>query len=186
MRPPIDGLVVDEGTPTLDGDVPVATFSHDGAYRYTLSRRWAPGPVASFVMLNPSTADAFDDDPTIRRCAGFARDWACGALLVLNLFAYRSTNPLVLAKVDDPVGPQNDQALRAMLAGPVTGPIVAAWGNHGRLRNRGQVVTDLLTRAGVQLHCLGVTGAGQPCHPLYLAKTTPLRPYPVVADAAEA
>lgn len=192
MRPPpIDGLVVDEGEATLDGLAPVATFSHDQAYRYTLSRRWDPeGPVASFVMLNPSTATAFDDDPTIRRCVSFARGWGCAGLLVLNLFAYRSTDPLALARVDDPVGPYNDLLLSVMLRpdrSTVMGPVVAAWGNHGRLQGRGRAVTDMLTRAGVQLRCLGTTGAGEPCHPLYLAKTTPLCPYPpvpVVADAS--
>lgn len=184
MRPPIDGLVVDEGTPTLDGGAPVATFSADRAYRYTLSRRWGKGSCAAFVMLNPSTADAFDDDPTIRRCVGFAQEWGCGGLLVVNLFAYRSTDPRALAAVADPVGVANDLVLAVMLRpdrNTTPGPVVAAWGNHGRAGNRGQVVTDLLTEVGVQLQCLGVTSTGQPCHPLYLAKTTALQPYPAVA-----
>ena len=188
MRSPIDGLVVDEGeATTLDGLAPVATFSHDRVYRYSLSRRWWHGRVAAFIMLNPSTADATADDPTIRRCIHFAKREGCGALLVVNLFAYRATDPQAMRRADDPVGPANDVVLRQLLepgAGPAVAPVVAAWGTHGSFTTRAQVVTDRLLQAGVQLHCLGVTSTGQPRHPLYVHGDTPLQPYPVPGAGA--
>jgi hypothetical protein len=115
-------------------------------------------------MLNPSRADATRDDPTLRRCLGFARAWGYGALDVVNLFAWRTSNPAALRHVPDPVGPDNDRTLvevahRADL-------VVAAWGNHGVIANRHQVVCSLLR--STPLFCLDVTQQGQPRHPLYI------------------
>jgi hypothetical protein len=145
-----------------------ATISSDGAYRYLLGRRWANGPTATFVMLNPSTADAFGDDPTIRRCMGFAGSWGCGALRVLNLYALRATRPAHLWEHPDPVGPQNDEYLSVVLSsaqGVGNGPLIAAWGAHAR----DQRVKEVLAMAGAdRFECLGLTKAGHPRHPLYL------------------
>lgn len=144
-----------------------ATFSADGVFRYTLTRTWdADGPVANFLMLNPSTADAFALDPTNRRCVGFAQQWGFGGLVTTNLFAYRSTDPKVLRTVADPIGPANDEAI--IDAARSADLVIAAWGNHGALLDRGRLVHRLLSSSGVTLHQLHRTRAGHPGHPLYL------------------
>jgi hypothetical protein len=144
-----------------------AVLSPGGSYRYLLSREWDEAlPRCLFIMLNPSTADATQDDPTIRRCIGFAKAWGYGTLDVCNLFAWRATDPKALLKVADPVGPENDAHIRRAAAG--AGLVVCAWGNHGMLMLRGKAVNDLLRREGIASSCLGVTGTGQPKHPLYL------------------
>lgn len=149
-----------------------ALISDCGRYRYTLGRSWesADAKLCVFVMLNPSTADASEDDPTIRRCIGFAQDWGYGRLLVVNLYAYRATDPKQLWKVVDPVGPDNDDALtEAMEAADF---VVLAWGSHGAKNGRGQRVEDLARTHAGSVATLGRTKAGEPKHPLYLAKNT--------------
>ena len=152
-----------------------AVFDDSRTYRYRLGRIWNPGePAMTFIGLNPSTADAMVDDPTIRRCRGFAVREGCGGLVMVNLFAYRSTDPDRLRHVDDPVGPDNASYLLLMVAS--AGPAVAAWGVGGGLHGRDRAVLKLLNGAK-RLHCLGTTKDGHPRHPLYLAGKTPLEPY---------
>lgn len=151
-----------------------AEFDPDRERRYVLGRRWADGRSAAvFVMLNPSTADARADDPTIRRCIGFAKREHCGSLVVVNLFTLRSPNPKMLYRHPDPVGVGADDILlrHCCLKDRV---VIAAWGSHGGLLDRGTSVRTLLARHGVQVHCFGLTALGQPRHPLYLPAHTPL------------
>lgn len=144
-----------------------AGFSADRVFRYTLTRIWdRSAPVVNFLMLNPSTADAFALDPTNRRCVGFAQAWGFGGLVTTNLFAFRSTDPKVLRTVADPIGPGNNDAI--VDAACSADLVIAAWGNHGALLDRGRKVHRLLDSAGVELHHLRMTGAGHPGHPLYL------------------
>jgi hypothetical protein len=154
----------------MDGS---AVISECSLYRYVLRRIWdKDGRSVLFVGLNPSTADASADDPTIRRCVRFARDWGYGSLIMANLFAYRATEPCVLPRVDDPVGPRNNWWL-SILSRKVD-LVIAAWGVHGTLLARDIEVLGKLS----EVHCLGVTKAGHPKHPLYLPATvtpTPLR-----------
>ena len=150
-----------------------ATLSGDRAYRYLLTRRWGDGPAMCWIMLNPSTADAAADDPTIRRCIGFARREGCGAIQVINLFALRAADSRELLTSPDPVGPGGDGFL---LARPLSACTVAAWGAHGSLHGRSAEVRALL--AGVRLFCLGVTSGGEPRHPLYVRADVPLVPFP--------
>lgn len=151
-----------------------AQLSDCRRYRYTLTRDWGTGPAATFIMLNPSTADATVDDPTIRRCVGFAHAWGCGRLIVGNLYALRATDPQALWNAVDPVGPDNDATLTRLLA-QADGPLVAAWGGNARADR----VEALLALPGAErLACLGVTKAGAPRHPLYLPATAPLQPWP--------
>jgi hypothetical protein len=125
----------------------------------------------TFVMLNPSTADAEKFDPTVRRCFGYACDWGFGSLEVVNLFALRSTYPAVLSKAADPVGPENDAViLKAVKESDLA---IAAWGIHGKLRGRDREVAELITDVK-DLHCIGTTKAGNPLHPLHQPKR--LRP----------
>ncbi len=150
-----------------------ATLDPTGQYRYTLWRVWdSEAPRVAFVMLNPSTADASVDDPTIRRCIGFARTWGYGSLEVVNLFAYRATSPQILRAAADPVGPDNEAHLLATRQ-KVT-PIILAWGNQGTFLGRNQTVLEQLVNIE-NVYCLGLTAGGHPCHPLYLqAHTKPV------------
>lgn len=133
-----------------------------GPYRYELRRRWAAGPQVAWVMLNPSTADADANDATIRRCVAFSRSWGYGALVVVNLFALRSTDPTALKTAVDPVGPGNDAYILA--ADDESEVTVAAWGAHGALFGRGREVRLALRDP----HVLALTKSGEPRHPLYL------------------
>lgn len=117
---------------------------------------------ALFIGLNPSTADETTDDPTIRRCMGFARAWGYQALCMANLFAYRATKPSDMMGADDPIGPENDHTLATLSKD--AGVVIAAWGNHGSFLGRDQAVTRLIS----QFHCLRLTDSGNPAHPLYL------------------
>jgi hypothetical protein len=150
-----------------------ALFGPEGdssPFRYVLWREWdASLPKVVFIMLNPSTADALKDDPTVAKCGRFARRWGFGSLHVLNIFAFRSTDPDVLPNVADPVGPDNDAHIRDTVSG--AGLVVAAWGNHGALRSRSSAVRKLLAESNVALHYLKMNGTGEPSHPLYLKET---------------
>jgi len=144
-----------------------ASFSRDRRYRYALGRRWGEGPTLTWVMLNPSMGDHRRDDPTIRRCIAFSQAWKFGGLRVVNLFALCSPEPRALLDADDLLGPRGERALREAL-GTSEGDrrVIAAWGNvHPRLAARAERVRALLP-AGTW--CLGVTGRGEPRHPLYV------------------
>ena len=161
-----------------------AVFNESRTHRYLLVRRWMPGRRLTFLMLNPSTAGATEDDPTLRRCAGFARREGYAAVALVNLFALIAVSPRDLRCHPDPVGPRNDEFIRGHCRPGWT--VVAAWGAHGALSRRAAVVTaDLLAR-GVNLCCLGTTKAGEPRHPLYLPAATPLMPFraPAGSDPA--
>lgn len=150
-----------------------AHFSPCRTWRYALWRRWASSPPAMFVGLNPSTADETQDDPTIRRCIRFARDWGYGGLVMTNLFAFRSTDPRQLNTAEDPIGPANDAALVAAAAS--AGVVVAAWGVHGTHNGRAQDVIDRGLLGSFTV--LGLTADGHPRHPLYMrADCRPLNP----------
>jgi hypothetical protein len=118
-------------------------------------------------MLNPSTADAFQLDPTNRRCVGFAQTWGFGALVTTNIFAFRSTNPAGLRTANDAVGPENNKMIVA--AAKNADLVIAAWGTYGELQDRNNAVRGMLTEAGIELHKLRLTKAGHPGHPLYVA-----------------
>lgn len=154
-----------------------AVISPDGTYRYQLLRRWQKGSsVVAFVMLNPSTADAEVDDPTIRRCIGFARAWGHDAMVVVNLFGYRATQPSELTGAGDPVGPDNDRHIKVATAQAER--IICAWGAHPLASERLEAVRALLP---AEVECLGLTASGQPRHPLYLpAAVRPHRFNPVI------
>lgn len=146
-----------------------AVISECGKYRYALWREWDHLlllPTCCFVMLNPSTADAEKDDPTIRRCVGFAKKWGFGRVVVLNLFAYRTYDPSLLRQDVNPVdtiGPENDKYLRSHTAS--AGLIVAAWGSFPVAKARAEEVKRLIN---CPMYCLGLTKDGSPRHPLYV------------------
>lgn len=150
-----------------------AVLSSDGRYRYRLLRRWDYSlPRLGWVMLNPSTADAKVDDPTILRCMDFADRWGYGGIVVRNLFALRATNPATLLADNDPVGPDNLDHLEEVKADPLT---VAAWGAHRAAADAWGLIGPFLR--GVNLVCLGTTKAGAPRHPLYTRADTQPQPF---------
>jgi hypothetical protein len=158
-----------------------AWVSADQQYRYTLGRVWDPRlPMLTFGMLNPSKADAKENDPTIIKCRGFATRLGFGGIHVVNLFAFRATKPAAMwaarkAGVDI-VGPENDDVLREAFS---RGDAIAAWGANGAADPlRVQFVTALARAAGCRLQALSVTKAGDPGHPLMLPYSSVLRPWP--------
>lgn len=184
-----------------------AEISSCGSYRYRLWREWRNHPAPSqwdmwtddtgkpvvdgageqlgepkrcvFIMLNPSTADGDQDDPTIRRCVGFASMWGFDRLEVINLFAHRATDPkslLALGHQDDPVGPRNQDAFKAVLfPHRLVGRVICAWGAHGG--HLGQDETALGWIGDCERHALGLTSKGHPRHPLYLPRDAGLTPF---------
>ena len=154
-----------------------ATFTSCRRWRTLLWRRWdASRPIANFLMLNPSTADEHQLDPSCARARVYAERWGFGALIVTNLFAWRATDPDDMKAATDPVGRGNNAAI--VRAAREAKLIVCAWGNHGAYLDRSQKVVDLLRRLGVDLHFLKMNGAGEPSHPLYLPSTRRPTPWP--------
>ena len=174
--------------PSAENDVPGSLFdwadsyAHVSAceqYRYTLGRVWEPSrPSVTFVMLNPSIADAHKDDTTIRKCRGFAERLGFGGLHVVNLYAYRATKPKAMWASEaaglDIVGPDNDEVLREAFR---RGDAIAAWGANAK-PDRVHFVSILARAAGSRLLSLSVTKAGAPGHPLMLPYSCTLQPWP--------
>ena len=154
-----------------------ANFSKDGRYRYTLERRMrSTGTHGVFIALNPSTADAETDDPTIRRITGFAQSFGHGRLTVVNLYAYRATHPQELLNVADPVGARNEDAVRTVLK--TADQIIACLGCSGIVRRLPDSPVEDLLKTRRDVACLGTTMDGTPRHPLYLPKDTRTEPWP--------
>lgn len=156
-------------------------FSPDRVYRYTLWRELFsenggnPKLFVQFICLNPSTADENLNDPTVRRCIGFAKLWNYGAFCMTNLFAFRATNPKVMKEQNDPVGVKNiDHILQC---GAEASLVIAAWGIHGEFRNQDSVVKNAFAKAGLKLHHLGLSKYNHPKHPLYLRADVKPKPF---------
>lgn len=128
-----------------------------------------------FIGLNPSTADETKDDPTIRRCVGFAKRWGYEGIWMTNLFAYRATDPAVMKAVTDPVGPENNQRLQHYYSR--SSLVIAAWGAHGNHIGRARQVMRMLHG----MHCLGRTKDGHPRHPLYVKGNVEPRAFDLAA-----
>jgi hypothetical protein len=155
-----------------------AVISDCGVYRYRLWRYWDQDrPRCNFLMLNPSTANEVDNDPTVSKCIRYARSWGYGGIIVSNLFALRSTDPAALGSYPDPVGPEDDDQI--LLAAWSCSIVVAAWGAHPGIEGRVRDVRRLLADTGISLHCLTLTKGGHPGHPLFLRGG--LRPVPMEA-----
>lgn len=159
-----------------------ATFSDDRVHRYKLWRVWDDSkPIVLWVLLNPSTADETVDDPTLRRAIAFSKREGFGGLIFTNLFAFRATDPKDMKAAADPIGPGNDEVI--LCEAIAAGTVICAWGSHGSFRGRASQVVRMLTDQLLaprkpRLLCLGKTRSGQPKHPLYLSKKTPLEVYP--------
>ena len=160
-----------------------ATFSEgDGKlFRYLLWRIWdASKPLLIFIMLNPSTPTADKNDPTVERCERRARRDGFGGVMVLNIFAFRATDPNDMKAAEDPVGPHNDYFIRSIMmkAKHQGDTLIVAWGSHGRYRDRAREVANHAKDIGVPLYALGLTKSYEPRHPLYLKNDAQLIPWP--------
>lgn len=132
----------------------------------------------AFVMLNPSTADCTEDDPTIRRCIGFAKRDGFGGISVRNVFALRATDPRELDTHDDPVGRENESHLMAARDESLMTQLVVAWGNRRTPKHLRSAYRQASTICTMQsAYCLGINKGGDPKHPLYLALDTPIVPW---------
>lgn len=148
-----------------------AIFSPCMAYRYWLEWRWSDAPAMIVWMLNPSTADHQKLDPTIAGLVKRAKAWGYGAVIVINLFALRATDPRVMKASAEPIGPVNDQITEIALARSFDSgfPIICGWGNHGSHLGRDGWARSLAKRLDVPLAAFNITGDGQPQHPLYIS-----------------
>lgn len=147
-----------------------AEISADGVYRYSLWRRLLEkGKTILFVGLNPSTADAQTDDPTIRAMCDFAKRWGYANVVVANLFAFRATDPAQLKAASDPVGPMNLETVVKLRKS--SDLCIACWGNGGALNWSGRRMFKALVDLG-PVHCLVVNKSGHPKHPLYVSRST--------------
>lgn len=153
-----------------------ALISEDGAYRYWLHRTWFTGKGWTvFLMLNPSTADQFQNDPTVRRCVGFAQLWGSRGVAIVNVFAARSTDAGVLHSLPDPVGPENELFIR--VACRLSSRVVCAWGAHEFAHKRRQRIVQIIREMNAMPVCLGLTRSGNPQHPLYVPAAKELESY---------
>ena len=150
-----------------------------GNYRYLLWREWdSKNKTVSFIMLNPSRADAEINDPTIKRCINFAKSWGYSRLEVVNLFAYRTSKPSLLRQATKPIGKDNDSYILKTAEG--SDKIILAWGNHGTWQKQDLYVLQLL-KNHTHLYCFGVTKKGCPRHPLYLPSTSKPQRYAMIS-----
>ena len=144
---------------------PGAEISPCGQYRYKLWRYWnLTKPLCLFIMLNPSTADEVENDPTVERCERRAKKLGFGGIMICNLFASRATNPMKMKEAADPVGPDNNEHLIAESAR--AGMVICGWGEHGKYMDRSKFVLEML--AGIPLYYLRLNKSGEPGHPLYI------------------
>jgi hypothetical protein len=161
-----------------------AIISDCGLYRYRLERQGGGPGRTAVIMVNPSTADAEQDDPTIRKLKGFGErnDW--GTIIVGNLFAYRATDVRKLSTCLDPTGPLNDEHLLAMIH--QADRVIVAWGPSSKLpkplRNRFRTIVDMAGFAMRPLYSIGAPAQdGHPKHPLMLAYAEPITPWSFAA-----
>lgn len=149
-----------------------AIIDSTGKYRYSLSRTWDTNlEKIIFILLNPSTADAYVDDNTVKKCIKFAETWKFGSLEIVNLFAYRATDPRVLITVDEPIGKENDRYILESVKN--ANKIVVGWGNKCCFSSRDIDVLNLLSN--YKLYCLDINKTGKPKHPLYVAENKELK-----------
>lgn len=154
-----------------------AIISECGLYRYSLSRIWdTEKGLVNFIGLNPSTADAKDDDSTIKKCVKYAKKWGYGGIIMSNLFAYRTPEPHLMKKAPDAIGHENDEYIK--LLADKSAIVIAAWGNDGEYLGRSDLISNLIPN----LQCLKINKTGQPAHPLYLNGDLKPLPYKTYID----
>ncbi|MEH6667760.1 MAG: DUF1643 domain-containing protein [Psychrobacter sp.] len=151
-----------------------ATISNCNLYRYNITRKWnlEGDNLVSFIGLNPSTADASKDDPTLLRCINFSKSLGFDGMILVNLFAYRSTSPKAMKEFINPIGEENDAYIIDAIM--QTNKTILCWGNHGVHKSRDIEIHNLIRTYRELNFCFGKTLSNQPRHPLYLSRNTPL------------
>ena len=140
-----------------------AILSEDRKYRYVLSRIWDKSkPTVMFIGLNPSTADETQNDPTVNKCINFAKSWGYGGIYMLNLFAFRATQPEDMFKSENPIGKENNEYIKKY--SKICDKVICAWGNDGNYKNRSKEVLEMLDN----IYYIKLNKTGEPAHPLYL------------------
>lgn len=174
---------------SLDGIESYAVYSLCERYRYWLQRVWSPenndqARRLAFLMLNPSTATELENDPTVHRCERRAREGGYNGFIVLNIFAFRATDPKDMKAEADPVGEENNDYIRMLLtfARRNLVDIVCAWGVHGSYMSRDKQVLAMMRAWKVEPMALGLSKDGHPKHPLYIGYDQKPFPYLVKAD----
>lgn len=153
----------------LDNELRLAAFSSDMLHRYFLTvsfKTVAKHRAINFLMLNPSTADERQNDPTVERCERRAKAMGFTGYTITNLFAFRATQPKDMKAADDPVGKHNDYYILEIARRHEM--VVCAWGKDGGFMNRSTEVVQLLAMNGIDRYALRLTQDGQPYHPLYV------------------
>ncbi len=151
------------------GETRTAVFSPCRTWRYRLAQIWDETKAPLYwLMLNPSTADEYQNDPTVERCERRARMWGYGGSVVYNIFAYRATDPKDMRAAPDPIGPENDKWIRELASLSHDVMVIGGWGEHGAHLQRGQAVREMFRQAGGRLHALKTNASGHPAHPLYI------------------
>lgn len=150
-----------------------AYIDESGQYRYWLLRQWKQNSdnFINFVMLNPSKADAKNDDPTVRCCIRFAKNFKFDGMYITNLFAFITKDPNELKKQSEPIGKENNKYLREKAN--ISNKVVIAWSNHGSFMNRDKEVISILNQEKT-IYCLGKNRPGQPTHPSRLKSNAKL------------
>lgn len=159
-------------------------------YRYSLEHRWddeTPSyarKTVVWILLNPSTADESSLDPTLRRCKGFSKGLGAGGMVILNAFAWRSTDPKGMLSAPDPIGPLNDSTIDKTIQRSDVIAVIAGWGCHGKHMDRDKQIIDM---AAGKLQTLRINKDGTCAHPLYLPASSVLVPFgiaaPIVIDS---
>lgn len=144
-----------------------AILSQDWLHRFQLLRVWdTEKPKVAFIGLNPSTADANNDDPTIRRCIRFAKDWGYGGIIMVNLFSFRATSPADMKAHHEPNREENVNFI--LSAAHDARVVICAWGANGDYLKQNEWIKKLLRDRDIPMGCLGKTKDGHPRHPLYI------------------
>lgn len=155
-----------------------AVFSFDKKYRYILGRKWSNKGKCLFILLNPSTADAFKLDPTITRAYNLSKKLGLGELIILNIFAIRGSNPEIIKKVSDPIGPLNNYYIKKYVK--KSDLIILGWGNHGKINNRSKEIIDIIKKVKKEIYVLDINKNGEPKHPLYIKSDIKIKKYNIL------
>ncbi len=143
-----------------------AIFSEDNIHRYALIHEWElDRPSLMIISLNPSAEDGELNNPTIRRCIGFAKRWGFGRLFITNLFSFKTSSPKDLFNSENPIGNKNDYWLKKL--SKKVDKVVLAYGNHGKFKNRHEEILKIIHDP----YCIKKSKTGMPMHPLYLKYT---------------
>lgn len=174
-------IYIEKNFDKVKKEIGYAIFSFDKKYRYTLGRKWSNNGICLFILLNPSTADAFKLDPTITRAYNLSKRLGYGELIILNIFAIRGSNPDIIKDVADPVGTLNNYYIKKTVK--KSDLIILGWGNHGKINNRSSEIINIINKIGKEYHVLDINKSGEPKHPLYTKSDIKLKKFNILHNS---